>query len=80
MANLTIKGVAPHLIDRLKNEAQRHRRSLNQEVITRLEASAQSVLVDPAAFLSGAREIRKLLKGPVLTEKRLKELKTVGRL
>jgi plasmid stability protein len=80
MANLTIKGMAPQLIDRLKSEAQRHRRSLNQEVIARLEASAQSVPVDPAAFLARAREIRKLLKGPALTEKRLKELKTAGRL
>ena len=80
MASLTIKGIDAHILKLLKAEAARRRRSLNQEVIARLESSAKSVPIDPDAFLARAREIRKLVKGPVLTERRLQRWKTVGRL
>ncbi|MEX1186559.1 MAG: Arc family DNA-binding protein [Gemmatimonadaceae bacterium] len=44
MANLTLKGVPEALVAQLKREAAEHRRSLNGEVIHRLE---QSVLERP---------------------------------
>jgi len=37
MPTLTIKGVPPELHERLKERADRHRRSMNNEVITILE-------------------------------------------
>jgi antitoxin FitA len=39
MAMLTLKNVPDALVDRLKAEARRNRRSLNQEALTRLESS-----------------------------------------
>jgi len=39
MANLTVKGVPDDLVVQLKREAAEHRRSLNGEVIHRLEQS-----------------------------------------
>ena len=37
MPTLTIKGVSPELHERLQERADRHRRSMNNEVITILE-------------------------------------------
>ena len=39
MANLTLKGVPEELVAQLKREAAAHRRSLNGEVVHRLEQS-----------------------------------------
>jgi len=39
MATLTLKNVPDHVVERLKEQAARHRRSLNQEAIARLEAT-----------------------------------------
>lgn len=80
MATLTIKNIPDSVYHRLKQQAAQHRRSLNQEIICCLERSAGSVPVDPDTFLAKAREIRKRIKGPLLTEKRLRALKTAGRL
>jgi plasmid stability protein len=51
VANLTIKGIGPDVLKVLKNEAERHRRSLNQEVIARLEAKCS----DGPRYLSCTR-------------------------
>ena len=39
MATLTLKKVPEELVERLKEEARRNRRSLNQETLARLEGS-----------------------------------------
>jgi len=39
MATLTLKNVPEELVRRLKDEARRNRRSLNQETLARLEGS-----------------------------------------
>jgi plasmid stability protein len=80
MATITIKNIPEAVYRRLKLNASEHRRSLNKEVISCLEQSTGSVPVDPETFLARAREIRKLVKGPPLTERRLKQLKSAGRL
>jgi antitoxin FitA len=80
MATLTVKNIPDDVYKRLKTQAARHHRSLNQEIIACLERSTFSVPVDSATFLARAREIRRNIKGPLLTEKRLHQLKTAGRL
>ena len=80
MANLTIKGIAPEVLKRLKADAQRHRRSLNQELIDRLESSAISVPWDPEAFLAQVRGIRVTPRKGRLTDRVLNRLKAQGRL
>jgi antitoxin FitA len=80
MATITIKDIPDALYRRLKLNASEHRRSLNKEVIICLEQSTGSVPLDPETFLARAQEIRKLVKGPRLSERRLKQLKSAGRL
>ncbi len=79
MATITIKNIPEALYSRLKRKASEHRRSLNKEVITCLEQSTGSVPLDPETFLARARELRTLVKGPPLTERRLWQLKRAGR-
>jgi plasmid stability protein len=42
MPTLTIKGVPPELHERLKKRAERHRRSMNNELLTILERTLSS--------------------------------------
>lgn len=57
MATLTVKGVPEELITRLKREAALNRRSLNGEVLVRLERSLPPEL--PAReWMERVREIR----------------------
>ncbi len=80
MATLTIKNIPDPVYERLKRQAVEHRRSLNQEVIVRLEQSIASTPVDPATFLAQIRALRvKPRKGP-LTDRLITKLKRQGRL
>lgn len=56
MATLTLKNVPDELYQRLKEQAARHRRSLNQEAIAQLQAGASQRSPDEArqAFARGA--------------------------
>lgn len=80
MADLTIKGIAPKVLKRLKADAQRHRRSLNQELIGRLESGAVSVPLNPEDFLAQVRGVRVTQRKGRLTDRVLNRLKTQGRL
>ena len=51
MLNLTLKNVPPELHERLKASAQANRRSLNREILARLEAGMSAPSVDVAAEL-----------------------------
>ena len=80
MATLTIKNIPDPVYERLKHQAVEHRRSLNQEVIIRLEQSIARAPIDPATFLAQIRALRvKPRKGP-LTDRVITKLKRQGRL
>ena len=51
MLNLTLKNVPPELHARLKASAEANRRSLNREILARLEAEMSAPSVDVAAEL-----------------------------
>jgi plasmid stability protein len=51
MLNLTLKNVPPELHAWLKASAQANRRSLNREILARLEAEMNAPTVDVAAEL-----------------------------
>jgi hypothetical protein len=51
MLNLTLKNVPPDLHARLKASAEANRRSLNREILARLEAGMSAPSVDVAAEL-----------------------------
>jgi len=58
MASLTIKGLPDELLDRLRRSAEANRRSLNQEVIVRLEEAAGLRPRDAEAILARLDAVR----------------------
>lgn len=58
MPALTIKGIPDELLERLRRSAQANRRSLNAEVIHRLDRAVADPVADPEGFLARVRETR----------------------
>jgi plasmid stability protein len=56
MLNLTLKNMPPDLHARLKASAVANRRSLNREILARLEAQLEAPPVDVAAELRALEE------------------------
>jgi plasmid stability protein len=79
MTNLTIKNVPNSLYQRLKEMAARNHRSLNSEVIVRLERSLATAPLDTEALLARARSIRERAELPYLSEAALREARDEGR-
>jgi F420-0:gamma-glutamyl ligase-like protein len=55
MLTLTLKNIPQHLHSRLKDSAEKNRRSLNSEILARLEKDIVAPTVDPAAH---AKELK----------------------
>ena len=66
MPAVTLKGIPETLLRQLRRRAKSERRSLNAEILLRLERSLQGEPVDPAAFIRerDARMKRWGYKGP----------------
>ncbi len=79
MATLTIKGMPDELYERLKDSAGAHRRSINGEVIARLEQALGSPRLARAELLARARAIRERMGPAPITEAWLTETKKLGR-
>lgn len=79
MATLTIKNIPDRLIGRLKQDAKRHRRSVNSEVIVYLEKVLTSRRVDPEEVLETARALRASTNRLFVTDRELREAKRWGR-
>lgn len=72
MKTLTVRGVPEEVCERLKERARAHRRSLNQEIVCLLEASAsaeQPSEVTATEEILAVRELRqRWLKEPISPE------------
>lgn len=81
MRSITIKGIPDPLYRRIKRRAAEHRRSLNSEVIVRLEQSVMAEPIDPKALLADIDALHKKLKLklPPLTDDFLRAAKNWGR-
>ena len=79
MPTLTIKGLPDAVYERLKAQAETHRRSLNGEVIICLEHAVGVAPFDPEAWLAEVRTFRRALKGKPLTERELRAAREAGR-
>jgi plasmid stability protein len=78
--SLTIKNLPEPLYERLKQEAQRHRRSLNSEVIARLEQVLLTTRIDPDRFLEDLAGLqRRLSVSTPLNQEILDAAKRAGR-
>jgi plasmid stability protein len=78
MATLTVKNIPDDLYDQLRRSATEARRSLNSEILYRLEASVRSRRLDPEEVLARARAVRKTVGHPV-TEEDLRRARSEGR-
>jgi plasmid stability protein len=80
MPTITLKNLSKGLHRELKSRAQRHRRSLNSEVIATLEAATSlSRPVDIEAMMRVTREARKKFKRVIKTRE-INGWKSEGRL
>lgn len=79
MKNLTIKNLPEPIYRRLKAMAATNRRSLNSEVIHRLERSVGLVTADPDALIARARAVRERSVSTYLTDDVLRASREEGR-
>jgi antitoxin FitA len=78
MATLTLKNIPDELYDQLRRSASEARRSLNSEILFRLETSLRSRGTDPQELLARARAVRRTVGHPV-TEEELRRARSKGR-
>ena len=79
MPTLTIKGLPDPIYERLKAQAEAHRRSLNSEIITCLERAVANRPLDVERFLEEVRIFREGLAIVPLTDKELRAARERGR-
>lgn len=79
MASLTLKGVPDVLLTRLRRVAETNRRSLNREVIERLERSLEGRRLDPESLLARVDELRGRLALKPLDDATIRRAKRAGR-
>lgn len=78
MATVTVKDLPEKLHRQLKARALRHRRSLNSEIISVLEAATTSQKIDCDGLLARAAALRSRVGGR-LTDSDLATLRQAGR-
>lgn len=79
MSNVALRGLSEALHSALRDAADRNHRSLNGEILARLEASFRAGPRDPAAILTRIRERAQRLAIPDLTPEVLEGLREEGR-
>lgn len=79
MPSLTIKSIPDELLDRLRESAAAHRRSLNSEVLMRLERSLGSSRIGPEALLARIDAHRENIKMKPISDEFLEQAKREGR-
>lgn len=79
MPDIALRGLTPQLHRTLKEAAEKNHRSLNGEILSRLEASARGDAVDVDALLARVAERRERSSVPLLDAAELRRLKEEGR-
>lgn len=80
MAQIALRGVPDLLHQELRHAAKRNHRSLNREILTRLEASVRHSVTDVEGLLERIRRRREEIGELDLSDGTLRELKSAGRL
>ena len=79
MATVTLKNIPDEIYARLKETALRHRRSLNSEILVRLERSVQPTVVRAEDALVTARRLRGRVVGLPLSLEEIADARRLGR-
>jgi len=79
MPDITLRGMSPAVHQALKEAAERNHRSLNGEVLARLEASVRPAPMDVEALLARVEARKARLGSLELADEELRALKDHGR-
>ena len=79
MAQIALRGVPDQLHDEIREAAARNHRSVNGEILARLEESVQHPITDVESLLERIRRRREEIGELDLSEETLRELKNAGR-
>lgn len=79
MASMTIKGISPQLLAELKRQASARHRSLNGEILFRLEQSLAADAADPELVLARVGRLRARLALPALADDEFRSARSEGR-
>ena len=79
MPDFALRGMSSHLHETLKRAAERSHRSLNGEILVRLEASVSGSTVEIEALIARVEERRGRSSLPPLDGGELRTLKEAGR-
>jgi len=79
MATITVKNIPDDLYARLKRAAQRHRRSINSEIIVCIERAVCSRRISGDEVLAQAQQLREKTEAHPLTDETLEAAKAAGR-
>ena len=79
MVAITIKNIPEEIYTRLKQQAQANHRSLNSEIIARLEMALRMEPIDVEETLARARQVREWTAHYRIGEDELRGLKDEGR-
>ena len=79
MPAITIKNIPDNLYKQIKKSAAQNYRSINGEVLYRLQNSLTEKQVDPEELIKKIAEYRNKLKTPELTDEFLEMAKNQGR-
>ncbi len=79
MPDVALRGLSPGLHQALKEAAERNHRSLNGEILARLEDSLRPYTVDVDVLLGRVEARKNRLADLELTEEELRAMKDTGR-
>lgn len=78
MTSITIKNIPPLIYQRLKQQAETHRRSINSEVITILERALSIQPIDVDAAIETSRKLREMTANYTLTADEIEKMINEG--
>ncbi len=79
MATITVKNIPDELYARLKVAAAGNRRSINGEIISRIERSLTPQRIPSDVLLARIRKLHESFEGRTLTVEQIEEAKVEGR-
>lgn len=79
MHNITLKNIPSDLYEQIKMTAHENRRSINNEIISRLDNSLRSSRLNVDRFLQDLEDFQKTLRIPPLNDELLNQAKNEGR-
>jgi len=79
MATITVKNIPDDLYDRLKLEAEENRRSINSEIIQRIERSLRSTRIPAEQVLARVKRLRDSFGDQEFTVEQLDSARREGR-